>query len=76
MALTAHTGLVLPSIGLGTYKLNGSSGARDIGSALSVGYRLLDSAFNYENEGAVGAAVRGSDVPREEVLVTSKLPRS
>lgn len=74
MALTAHTGLVLPSIGLGTYKLNGSAGARDIGSALSVGYRLLDSAFNYENEGAVGAAVRGSDVPREEVLVTSKLP--
>lgn len=42
--------------------------------AIEAGYRLIDSAFSYENEGAVGAAVRQSSVPREEVLVTSKLP--
>ena len=43
--------------------------------AIARGYRLLDSAFNYENEGAVGEAVRTCGVPREELRVVSKLPR-
>ena len=38
------------------------------------GYRLIDSAFNYENEGVVGRAIRESGVPREDIIVTSKLP--
>ncbi|MCL3837117.1 aldo/keto reductase [Aeromicrobium duanguangcaii] len=66
--------LDLPAVGFGTYKLNGLAGVAAIGTALEVGYRLLDSAMNYENEGAVGAAVRASSVPRDEVIVTSKLP--
>ena len=67
-------GLKLPAIGLGTYKLNGRAGAEAIKNAVDIGYRLIDSAFNYENEGAVGAAVRECSVPRSELIVTSKLP--
>ncbi|MBC9225093.1 aldo/keto reductase [Aeromicrobium sp. 636] len=66
--------LDLPAVGFGTYKLNGLAGVETIRSALDVGYRVLDSAMNYENEGAVGAAVRTSSVPRDEIVVTSKLP--
>jgi len=77
MTLPQHTlndGTTLPAIGLGTYALRGIAGAEAMAAALEEGYRLLDSAVNYENEGAVGKAVRMSGVPREEVRVTSKLP--
>lgn len=77
MSLPNHTlndGTTLPAIGLGTYALRGTSGAEGMAEALRQGYRLLDSAVNYENEGAVGKAVRMSGIPREEVRVTSKLP--
>jgi diketogulonate reductase-like aldo/keto reductase len=71
---TLNDGLVLPAIGFGTYKLNGNEGANAIKSAIDVGYRLIDSAYNYENEGTVGEAVRRSSVPRQELIITSKLP--
>lgn len=71
---TAHNGFSLPSIGLGTYALNGDAGAAAVASAITSGYRLLDSAFNYENEGSVGRGVRASDVDRSELIVTTKLP--
>lgn len=67
-------GLIIPKVGFGTYKLNGLGGVNTMVQALSNGYRLLDSAFNYENEGAVGEAIRRSEVPRSEIIVTSKLP--
>ena len=69
-----RSGFTLPAIGLGTYSLDGNAGTDAIVKAIGLGYRLLDSAFNYENEGAVGAAVRRCGLAREEVLVTSKLP--
>lgn len=72
--VTLNDGTSLPAIGLGTYKLKGASGVAAATSALDLGYRLLDSAYNYENEGTIGQAVRASGVPREEILVTSKLP--
>ncbi|MGO1346168.1 MAG: aldo/keto reductase, partial [Bifidobacterium psychraerophilum] len=58
----ANDGLVLPAIGFGTYKLRGFEGSKAIESALDNGYRLLDSAVNYDNEGTVGAAVKNSGV--------------
>lgn len=67
-------GFKIPKIGFGTYKLNGTKGIRVMESALSVGYRLLDSAFNYENEGAVGRAIKNSSVSRDQITVVSKLP--
>ncbi|MET8280303.1 aldo/keto reductase [Micromonospora sp. NPDC005174] len=72
--LTAADGTALPAIGLGTYQLNGSAGAEAIGHAIRAGYRLLDSAVNYENEGAVGRAARAAGDVRDELVVTSKLP--
>lgn len=69
-----NDGLLLPPVGFGTYRLNGLSGTEAIKQAIDAGYRLIDSAFNYENEGAVGAAVRQSPVPRDQLIVTSKLP--
>lgn len=71
---TSHSGLVLPGLGFGTYKLNGAEGVDGISRAIAKGYTLLDSAFNYENEGAVGRAVRASGVDRDGLIVTSKLP--
>jgi diketogulonate reductase-like aldo/keto reductase len=73
-AFTAHNGFQLPAVGLGTYRLNGDAGAQSVAAAVDLGYRLVDSAFNYENEGAVGAGVRASGVDRSEIIVTTKLP--
>ncbi|BDZ50128.1 oxidoreductase [Frondihabitans sucicola] len=72
--LTLNDGTAFPAVGLGTYKLNGDDGTAAVKGALDTGYRLLDTALNYENEDAVGRAVRETDVPRSEILVTSKLP--
>ncbi|WP_047998770.1 aldo/keto reductase [Lactiplantibacillus herbarum] len=71
---TLRDGLTIPKIGFGTYQLNGAHGVQVIDSAIDRGYRLLDTAFNYENEGAVGEAVRRSSVPRSELVISSKLP--
>lgn len=67
-------GQSVPALGFGTYKLNGISGVRAIQSAIDAGYRMIDTAYNYENEGAVGEAIRRSSVARDELTVVSKLP--
>ena len=67
-------GFKIPKIGLGTYTMKGADGVRRIEMALNNGYRLIDSAFNYENEGTVGRAVRNSGIPRDQITVASKLP--
>jgi len=72
--ITLSDGLTLPVIGLGTYTLKGKEGVNSILSAIDTGYRLIDSAYNYENEGTVGEAIRRSSAPREELKITSKLP--
>lgn len=43
-------------------------------SGIQAGYRLLDSAFNYENEGALGQAVKRAGINRADLIITSKLP--
>src|SRR6476646_10362317 len=69
-----NDGHSLPAIGFGTYPLKGEDGITAIQSAIEVGYRLLDTAVNYENEAEVGEAVRRSGVPRDELTICSKLP--
>lgn len=71
---TAHNGFTLPALGLGTYALNGDTGAESVATAIDAGYRLLDTAFNYENEGSVGRGLRAAGVDRSEIIVTTKLP--
>ena len=72
--LTLNDGTTLPRIGFGTYPLRGEDGIEAMVSALRLGYRHLDSAVNYENEAEVGEALRRSGVPREEVVVATKIP--
>lgn len=67
-------GFKIPKIGFGTVGFKGNDGARRIQMALNSGYRLLDSAFNYENEATVGHAIRTSGIPRDQITFTSKLP--
>lgn len=70
---TAHNGFTLPSQGLGTYQLRGEAGADAVRAGIESGYRLIDTAFNYENEGAVGWGIAGAAVERGELVVTTKL---
>lgn len=80
--MTKKSALSLPEIGLGTYKMQGQAGADSVAAGIRTGYRLIDTAYNYENEGAVGAGIRaatGADasapaISRDDVIVTSKLP--
>lgn len=67
-------GLLIPQIGFGTVYFKGAEGVKIINNALNNGYRLIDSAYNYENEATVGRAISQSSVPREDIIVTSKLP--
>jgi diketogulonate reductase-like aldo/keto reductase len=71
---TLNDGQSVPVIGFGTYPLRGDDGVEAMVHALEAGYRLLDTAVNYGNEEEVGEAVRRSDLPREDVQVTSKIP--
>lgn len=66
-------GTAFPQLGFGTYNLRGDDGTAAIVSAIEIGYRLLDSAVNYENEVEVGEAVRRSGI-RDDLLVTTKVP--
>lgn len=72
--VTLNDGTSVPAIGFGTYPLRGEDGTEAILSAIEVGYRLLDTAVNYENEREVGEAVRRSGLPREDVVIASKIP--
>ncbi|WP_342548393.1 aldo/keto reductase [Paenibacillus sp. FSL P2-0089] len=69
-----NDGMKVPAIGYGTAWIKGTKGMQNLRTALDLGYRLIDSAFNYENEGVVGEAVRQSGVPRDQLFITSKLP--
>ncbi|ROR82217.1 Aldo/keto reductase [Plantibacter flavus] len=69
-----NDGSSVPAIGFGTYPLRGREGTDATLSAIDAGYRLLDTAVNYRNEDAVGAAVRETGVPRDELVVATKLP--
>ncbi|MDO5699965.1 MAG: aldo/keto reductase [Bowdeniella nasicola] len=71
MTASAHRTDPHPPLGFGTYAL--ADPARSVAAALGVGYRVIDTAASYDNEVEVGAGIRSSAVPREQVLLTSKL---
>ncbi|MBZ9644008.1 aldo/keto reductase [Streptomyces sp. PSKA30] len=71
---TLNDGTKIPAIGLGTWPLDDAQAQQAVLDALELGYRLVDTAANYRNETGVGRAVARSGVPREEVVVTTKLP--
>lgn len=69
-------GTEVPAVGLGTGWMSGEECADAVETALELGYRRIDTAQMYGNEGAVGRGIERSDVPREDVFVTTKLNRS
>ena len=69
-----NDGTTLPDIGFGTYPLRGEEGTAAVLSALEAGYRLIDTAVNYQNEDAVGRAIAETSVPRDEIIVATKVP--
>ncbi len=74
--VTLQHGAVLPRLGLGTWPMEDAEAERVVATAFEMGYRLVDTAFNYGNERGVGRGVRASGVPREQVFVTTKFNRS
>jgi diketogulonate reductase-like aldo/keto reductase len=68
-----NNGVPIPLLGLGTLHGHGTDLAEAMAVAFKLGYRHFDTAKAYRNEADVGAAIRASGVPREEVFVTTKL---
>jgi len=69
-------GANIPAIGLGTWTLMGEAATRLVAGAIQSGYRHVDTAAMYENEEAVGAGLRASGVPRDEIFLTTKVKPS
>jgi len=66
-------GANIPAIGLGTWTLMDETATRLVAGAIQSGYRHIDTAAMYQNEEAVGAGLRASGVPRDEVFLTTKV---
>lgn len=63
----------MPKVGLGVYKITEEEMETSIEVALAAGYRAFDTAYFYKNEIALGNALKHSDIPREDLFITSKL---
>ena len=71
---TLNDGVVIPSVGFGVFMIPvGDETYNAVRTALSLGYRHIDTAAAYFNEADVGRAIRDSGILREEIFVTSKL---
>jgi 2,5-diketo-D-gluconate reductase B len=66
-------GLNMPKLGLGTWPMLADECTRAVEQALALGYRHIDTAAGYNNEGAVGQAVANSPTPREQIHITTKV---
>ncbi len=70
-----NDGNSIPAIGFGTYEATEQEGIESVVNALDKGYRLIDSATRYDNEEAVGKGIALSPVPREDIILTTKVWR-
>jgi 2,5-diketo-D-gluconate reductase A len=74
LKVVLNNGVEMPILGFGVYQINDLEECeRSVYDALSTGYRLIDTAAAYQNEEAVGRAIKQSGVPREELFITTKL---
>lgn len=71
--VTLANGVEMPAIGLGVFMLPPEETVPSVQAALNAGCRLIDTAAAYQNEAAVGEAVRSSGIAREDIFITSKL---
>lgn len=70
-----NNGVKMPFVGLGTWDLRGDMCVNAVAEAISLGYRLVDTAQMYENEAEVGAGIAKSKIARDELFVTTKIFR-
>jgi 2,5-diketo-D-gluconate reductase A len=69
-----NNGVEMPILGFGVYQVpDPAQCEQSVSDALEAGYRLIDTAAAYFNEEAVGAAIKKSGIPREELFITTKL---
>ena len=71
--ITLNDGNVIPQLGFGVWQVPNAEAAKVVGSAISTGYRSIDTAAIYGNEAGVGNAIAGSPVQRTELFITTKL---
>lgn len=74
--LTLPTGAPIPVLGFGTYKIAPDDTYEAVSRALNIGYRHIDTAQMYGNEAEVGAAIETSEIPRDEIFLTTKVDNS
>ncbi|MFJ8647533.1 aldo/keto reductase [Streptomyces sp. NPDC093546] len=72
-SITLNNGVSMPQLGFGVWQVPDDEAAQAVGTALDAGYRSIDTAAIYENEKGTGQAIAASDLPREELFVTTKL---
>lgn len=71
--VTLNNGIKMPMQGFGVFQIpDATVCGQAVTDAINVGYRLIDTASVYQNEQAVGAAIRKSGIPREELFITTK----
>src|SRR5881394_1738749 len=69
-----NNGIDMPLLGFGVFQMTDLAECeRSVADAIELGYRLIDTAASYENEEAVGKAIKSSGVPRDELFITTKL---
>lgn len=73
MDLTLNNGVVMPALGLGVFQTPPEETTGAVEAALEIGYRHVDTAAAYGNEREVGAAIRRSGLPRDDVFVETKV---
>jgi diketogulonate reductase-like aldo/keto reductase len=72
-AITLNNGVSIPQVGLGVFEVPDEGTQANVEKALELGYRHVDTAAAYYNEVGVGAGLRASGLPREDVFVTTKV---
>ena len=68
-----NNGIEMPILGYGVYQVTPKECERCVSDAISVGYRLIDTAQAYGNEEGVGNAIRKSSIPRKDLFITTKV---
>lgn len=71
--VTLHNGHQMPVIGLGTWQLTGDQAVQSVSEALELGYRMIDTSGDYNNQQQIGEAINSSKVPREDIYLVTKV---
>lgn len=67
------SGAAIPALGLGTWQLEGEAIEKPLAEALEVGFRHIDTAWIYANQTIIGKVLAKSDLPRQDLFLTSKV---